>query len=87
MFPNCKYILLILTKIDLWMVIWSFKLVSFNTTLYKEQEVSQNMNYCAHKNHFGKGSVIFAHFDDSLFHCVVSKSRSYKIFAKVLLCS
>ena len=64
------------------MVILSFILVSFHTTCYKEPEMSQNINYCAHKNYFGRGSVIFANFQDSLFHCVVSKSRSCKIFAK-----
>ena len=70
---------------NLLMVIWSFILVSFNTTWYKEPKMSQNINYCAHKNYFAWGSVVFAHFHDSFSHCVVSKSRSYKIFAKLLL--
>ena len=67
------------------MVILSFILISFNTTRYKEAEMSQIINYFAQKNCFARGSVIFAHFNDSFFHCVVSKSRSYKIFDKPLL--
>ena len=61
------------------MLIWSFILVSFHTTWYKEAEMSQNINYWANKSYFDQGSVIFAHFHDNFFHCVESKSRSYKI--------
>ena len=31
-----------------------------------------NINYCAHKYYFARGSVIFVHFEDSFFHCFVS---------------
>ena len=43
----------------------------------------QNINFCAFKNNFARGSVIFSHFCDRFFLCVVSKS--YTIFAKILL--
>ena len=34
--------------------------------------MSQHRNDCAHNNYFARGSVKFANFHDSFFHCIVS---------------
>ena len=47
--------------------------------------MSRNKILSAHKRYFARGSVKFTHFHDSFFQCAVSKPRSYKIFAKLLL--
>ena len=67
-FQLVKLFCLFYQKIDLLTVIWSFILVSFNTTCYKEQQLSQSINYCAHKKYFARGIVIFAHFHDNFSH-------------------